>query len=122
REVQVPKERALVSAVIYNRLKRHMPLAIDATIRYYTNNWQRPILQSELQKDEPYNSRLHTGLPPTPLGNPGLASIKAAAHSAHVSYLYYVRKPGNSGEHNFSSNEAKFEKDVQAYQNAQKKK
>jgi uncharacterized YceG family protein len=120
REVQVPKERPLVAAVIYNRLRRHMPLAIDATIRYYTDNWQRPILESELEKNEPYNSRLHTGLPPTPIGNPGLASIKAAAKPAHVSYLYYVRKPGKSGEHNFSSTAAKFDQDVAAYQRAQK--
>ena len=79
REAQLPRERRLVSAVIYNRLKQGMPLGIDATIRYATNNWQRPIRQSELDKPGPYNSRLNRSLPPTPIGNPGLASIKAAA-------------------------------------------
>jgi peptidoglycan lytic transglycosylase G len=118
REVQVPKERAYVSAVIYNRLKQGMTLSIDATIRYYTNNWTRPIRQSELDKDEPFNTRINRGLPPTPIGNPGLASLKAAAHPAKKSYLYYVRKPGKSGEHAFSSTDAQFEKDVQKYKEA----
>jgi uncharacterized YceG family protein len=118
REAQLPRERALVSAVIYNRLKRGMPLGIDATIRYYTNNWKRPIRQSELQADEPFNTRLNRGLPPTPIGNPGLASLKAAANPANKPYLFYVRKPGNSGEHAFSSTDAQFQRDVAKYQNA----
>ncbi|HET9768280.1 MAG TPA: endolytic transglycosylase MltG, partial [Thermoanaerobaculia bacterium] len=94
REVQVPKERALVSAVIYNRLKQGMTLGIDATIRYYLNNWTGRLKQSELDKDEPYNTRLNRGLPPTPIGNPGLASLQAAAHPARSKYLFYVAKPG----------------------------
>jgi uncharacterized YceG family protein len=118
REAQLPRERALVSAVIYNRLKQGMPLGIDATIRYYTNNWQRPIRQSELQADEPYNSRINRGLPPTPIGNPGLASLKAAAKPANKPYLFYVRKPGNSGAHAFSSTDAQFARDVKKYQDS----
>ncbi len=118
REVQVPRERALVSAVIYNRLKQGMTLSIDATIRYYTNNWTRPIRQSELDADEPFNTRVNRGLPPTPIGNPGLASLKAAAHPADKKYLFYVRKPGKRGEHAFSSSDAQFERDVQKYQKA----
>jgi uncharacterized YceG family protein len=116
REAELARERPLVAAVIYNRLKQGMPLGIDATIRYYTNNWQRPIRVSELQKDEPFNTRLNRGLPPTPIGNPGLASLKAAAHPAHKPYLFYVRKPGNSGAHAFSSTDAQFERDVAKYQ------
>jgi UPF0755 protein len=116
REAELPRERALVSAVIYNRLKRGMPLGIDATIRYYTNNWQRPIRVSELQSREPYNTRLHSGLPPTPIGNPGLASLRAAAHPAHVGYLFFVRKPGKSGAHAFSSTDAQFARDSRRYQ------
>ena len=61
-----------------------MPLGIDATIRYYENNWTRPLRVSELERDSPYNTRLNRGLPPTPIGNPGLASIKAAANPARV--------------------------------------
>jgi peptidoglycan lytic transglycosylase G len=120
REAQVARERPLVSAVIYNRLKQGMPLAIDATTRYATNNWERPILQSELDKQGPYNTRLKRGLPPTPIGNPGLASLKAAAKPSSKKYLFYVRKPGKSGEHAFSSTDAQFEKDVAKY-NASRK-
>ena len=82
REAQLDKERPLIASVIYNRLRDGMPLGIDATIRYETRNWQRPIRQSELDADTPYNTRLRRGLPPTPIGNPGLKSIKAAAHPA----------------------------------------
>jgi UPF0755 protein len=116
REAELPRERPLIAAVIYNRLKRGMPLGIDATIRYYTNNWQRPIRVSELQSHEPYNTRLRTGLPPTPIGNPGLASLRAAAHPAHVGYLFFVRKPGKSGAHAFSSTDAQFARDSKRYQ------
>ena len=111
REAQLPRERPLVAAVIYNRLKQGMPLGIDATIRYYMNNWQRPIRVSELEADEPYNTRLNRGLPPTPIGNPGLASLQAAAHPAHKPYLFFVRKPGKCGAHAFSSTDAQFERD-----------
>jgi UPF0755 protein len=116
REAELPRERPLIAAVIYNRLKRGMPLGIDATIRYYTNNWQRPIRVSELKSHEPFNTRLHTGLPPTPIGNPGLASLRAAAHPAHVRYLFFVRKPGKSGAHAFSSTNAQFTRDYRRYQ------
>jgi uncharacterized YceG family protein len=116
REAQLDSERPLVASVIYNRLKLDMPLGIDATIRYYTNNWARPIRVSELKADEPYNTRLHRGLPPTPIGNPGLASLKAAAHPATTKYIFYVRKPGNSGAHAFSSTDAQFLRDQQRYQ------
>jgi hypothetical protein len=118
REAELPRERPLVSAVIYNRLRQGMPLGIDATIRYYTNNWQRPIRVSELEADEPYNTRLNRGLPPTPIGNPGLSSLRAAAHPAHKPYLFYVRKPGKSGAHAFSSTDAQFERDVARYQHS----
>jgi len=115
REASVPRERRLVAAVIYNRLKEGMPLGIDATTRYSTNNWKRPIRQSELDRDEPYNTRIRRGLPPTPIGNPGLASIKAAANPANRDYLYYVQKPGKSGEHAFSSTDAEFQRDYERY-------
>jgi UPF0755 protein len=121
REVQVPRERRLVAAVIYNRLHQGMPLGIDATIRYATHNWTRPLRVSELNRNSAYNTRLRRGLPPTPIGNPGLASLKAAARPANVSYLYYVVKPNTCGEHAFSSTDAKFQRDSAAYQRALKK-
>ena len=96
-----------------------MPLQIDATIRYYTNNWTRQIKQSELSDDEPYNLSLNRDLPPTPIGNPGLASMKAAAKPSKKSYLYYVRKANDkSGEHAFSSTDAQFAKDLKRYQDS----
>jgi uncharacterized YceG family protein len=94
RETLAPKERPLVAAVIYNRLKAGMPLGIDATIRYGLHvPGTEPLHQSQLDSDNPYNTRRFAGLPPTPIGNPGLASMQAAAHPAHVDYLYFVRKP-----------------------------
>jgi UPF0755 protein len=115
REAQIARERPLIASVIYNRLKADMPLGIDATIRYDTNNWQRPIRVSELEADTPYNTRLRTGLPPTPIGNPGLKSIEAAARPARTDYLFFVRKPGDSGEHAFSSTDAEFQRDYDRY-------
>jgi UPF0755 protein len=116
REAQLDRERPLIASVIYNRLKSGTPLGIDATIRYQTRNWQRPIRQSELEADTPYNTRLRRGLPPTPIGNPGLKSIKAAANPAKTDYMFFVRKPGKSGEHAFSTTNAQFERDVARYQ------
>src|SRR5581483_6038951 len=94
RETVAPDERPLVAAVIYNRLHDRMPLGIDATIRYGLHvPGTKPLLESELNSDNPYNTRKFLGLPPTPIGNPGRASMQAAAHPAHVNYLYFVRKP-----------------------------
>lgn len=118
REAQLEKERPLIAAVIYNRLHEGMPLGIDATIRFATGNYEEPLTESELAVDSPYNTRLSAGLPPGPIGNPGLASIEAAAHPAKVDYLYYVVKPGACGEHSFSPSAAEFEADVAAYDEA----
>jgi len=94
KETLSPDERQLVAAVIYNRLHARMPLGIDATLRYGLNiPPTESIHESQLASDSPYNTRKHLGLPPTPIANPGLASMQAAAHPAHVNYLYFVRKP-----------------------------
>ncbi len=117
-EAQVAKDRALIAAVIYNRLKLGMPLGVDATTRYETGNYgadARPIRQSELKDDTPYNTRINTGLPPTPISNPGLAALKAAARPANVSFLYYVVKPCANGAHTFSTSDAKAREAVDAY-------
>ena len=102
-EAQVPSERPLVAAVIYNRLHAHMPLGIDATLRYGLHvPPTQSLTESELHDPTPYNTRLHDGLPPTPINNPGLAAMRAAAHPAHVDYLYFVRKPDHR-HHYFTS-------------------
>ena len=108
KETVAPRERKLVSAVIYNRLHNKMPLGIDATIRYGLNiPGTQSLTKAAIASDNPYNSRRFTGLPPTPIANPGLASIKAAAHPAAVDYLYYVRIPGTK-RHFFTSSESEF--------------
>ena len=115
REAMVARERRLVAAVIYNRLRLGYPLGIDATLRYALGNQTRALRQSELQLDSPYNTRNRQGLPPTPIGNPGLASIQAAANPARSKVLYFVVKPGTCGEHAFSTTEEQFQRDAQRY-------
>jgi UPF0755 protein len=121
REAQVARERRLVASVIYNRLRQGIPLGIDATIRYALNQWNRPLRQSELATSSPYNTRTNAGLPPGPIGNPGLASIKAAARPARSKYLFYVVKPGTCGEHAFSATDAEFQEDVARYNAARER-
>jgi UPF0755 protein len=108
KETIAPDERRLVAAVIYNRLHAGMALGIDATIRYALHvPGNEPLHESQLQNPTPYNTRLHTGLPPTPIANPGLASIQAAAHPGKVDYLYFVRKP-DKVHHFFTASEQEF--------------
>ena len=103
-EAQVPSELPLVSAVIYNRLHDGMTLGMDSTLRYGLHvPGTQALTQSELANPTPYNTRLHAGLPPTPIGNPGLAALQAAANPAHVDYLYFVRKPDHK-HHYFTAN------------------
>ncbi len=94
KEALAPAERPKIAAVIYNRLRERMPLGIDATIRYALRvPGTESLRESQLSSDTPYNTRKFLGLPPGPISNPGLASIRAAAHPARVDYLYFVRKP-----------------------------
>jgi UPF0755 protein len=115
REAGTAHDRPLVAAVIYNRLHKGMPLGIDATLRYHLRDWTHPLRQSQLALDTPWNTRLHLGLPPGPIGSPGLASIQAAARPAKVNYIFYVARPCGNGASNFSSTDAQFQRDVAAY-------
>jgi len=109
REVVVPSERRLVAAVIYNRLHLKMPIGIDAALRYGLHiPSTQSITQAELNSNSPYNVRKFRGLPPTPIGNPGLASLQAAAHPAHVDYIYYARKK-DKRHHFFTASYAAFQ-------------
>jgi cell division protein YceG involved in septum cleavage len=117
-EAGLESQRKLVAAVIYNRLHDGMPLGIDATTRFATGNYTRPLTESELAVDSPYNTRTHTGLPPGPIDSPGLASIEAAAHPAKADYLFYVAEPGACNKLAFSSTEAEFNADVERYNSA----
>jgi UPF0755 protein len=96
KEALAADERPKVARVIYNRLHAHMNLGLDATTRYGLHvPGTEPLHESQLQSDNPYNTRNPNilGLPPTPIANPGLASIQAAAHPAPGDWLYFVRKP-----------------------------
>jgi UPF0755 protein len=103
REAYVPEERVLISAVIHNRLDAGMPLGIDATLRYFLNKWDSELTESDLETDTEYNTRLYTGLPPTPICNPGLASIEAALNPADEDYLYFVVTDTEKHTHKFST-------------------
>jgi cell division protein YceG involved in septum cleavage len=124
REAKVASDRAKVAAVIYNRLHREMPLGVDATI-YYAIEVQRNIptytkelTEADLHMNSAFNTRTHVGLPPTPIANPGLAAIEAAAHPAAVSYLYYVNAADGCGEMAFSNTATEFETNAAAYNEA----
>jgi uncharacterized YceG family protein len=127
REAETARDRPLVAAVIYNRLREGIPLGIDATTVYAIElrrgiaTYTGELTESQLRIDSPYNTRTHKGLPPTPISNPGRASIEAAAHPRHVSYLYYVAAANGCGEHVFSKTYAEFQKNAAAYAAAVKK-
>ena len=115
REASVPSERRLIAAVIYNRLHNRMQLGIDATLRYGLHiPPTKSITESELASSNPYNTRRFYGLPPTPIANPGLAAMQAAAHPAHVDYLYYVRKPDHK-HHFFTASAGAFDNYLAAH-------
>jgi uncharacterized YceG family protein len=110
KETVAPEERRLVAAVIYNRLRLRMVLGIDATIRYGRNvPGTEPLKQSDIDSDDPYNTRKRAGLPPTPISNPGLASLRAAARPAQVDYLFFVRKP-DGVHHFFTASQSEFDR------------
>lgn len=118
KEVRLDQERPIVAAVIYNRLKKKMPLQIDATVRYALGDWERSLSNSDKNIRSPYNTYLVEGLPPGPICNPGLSSIKAALHPAKVDYLYYVLIDAKTGQHAFTQS---YEEFLKAKQRARQK-
>ena len=108
REALVPAERPMVAAVIWNRLRIDMLLQIDATIQYALGKTKPVLTYEDLKIDSPYNTYKHKGLPPTPISNPGLAALQAAADPAGVDHLYYVARNDGSGRHYFSNDYAQF--------------
>ena len=107
REASIPEERPLVAAVVYNRLEIGEILGIDATLRYIDPNPDDGLTESDLAIDSPYNTRLYEGLPPTPIANPGIDSIRAALEPADSDVRYYVLC-GDDGSHEFSSDYERF--------------
>lgn len=114
-ETRVDAERGMVARVIYNRLKQGIPLGIDATYLYALGERKETLTASDLAIDSPYNLRANAGLPPTPIGAPGAASLQAAADPARGDWLYYVLADCD-GNHAFSAGNAEFLEDKRAYQ------
>jgi len=113
REAKADDERALMAGVYYNRLRAGMPLDVDATIEYIFPEHHDVITRRDLQIDSPYNTYLHNGLPPTPIANPGKASIDAAFAPRRSTYLYYVYR--GDGHHAFASTLHEHEANVERY-------
>jgi UPF0755 protein len=121
RETAVPSERGLVASVIYNRLHDGTPLGIDATTRFQYNDWIHPIRSSWLRSPSRYNTRIHDGLPPGPIGSPGIASIQAAANPPRTKYRYYVADCNHPDHHVFARTQAAFDAAAARYQRARLK-
>jgi UPF0755 protein len=122
-EAKLSDERPLVASVIYNRLKKDVPLGVDSSIIYASKlegKWRNDgkVYKSDVDRRSPYNTRLHAGLPPGPIAAPGKSSLEAALYAADTDYLYYVREPSrDDGAHNFYNNEHDFGVGVQALRN-----
>ena len=101
-------ERAMIAAVIYNRIEAGMPLQIDSTIMYVLPEHKDVLTVEDTKIDSPYNTYQNTGLPPTPIANPGLASIKATLSPASTQALYYALD-AESGTHKFFTNYGEFQ-------------
>ena len=112
-EAATQADRDKVASVIYNRLRDHMPLQLDATTRYATGNYTKPLTDAQLNSSSPYNTRNHAGLPPTPINSPGLSALQAAAHPATTNDLYFFAKHC-SDKTVFFSNYTEFQNAVNA--------
>jgi UPF0755 protein len=122
-EAKLEEDRPLVASVIYNRLQKNIPLAVDSTVIYASKlegkwRYDGKVYLSDIQRRSPYNTRIFSGLPPGPVASPGESSLKAALNPASSDYLYYVRNPDrDDGAHNFYNNSRDFEAGVQALRN-----
>lgn len=114
-EAKVDGERRKIASVIYNRLEVGEKLGIDATVLYALGEHKDTLTVSELAVDSPYNTRLYAGLPPTPIGAPGIESLRAAADPAPGDLFFYVVSDCE-GHHAFSETAAQFARDKAAYQ------
>lgn len=122
RETPIEKERPLVASVFTNRLAKEMPLMTDPSVIYaalLAGRYRGAIYQSDLNADSPYNTYKRAGLPPGPICNPGLASLKAAMNPAKTDYLYFVAASADPAGHSrFAATLEEHERNVQAYRRA----
>jgi UPF0755 protein len=107
REAKFDEDRGKIARVIYNRLQQGMPLEIDATVEYALGTYKPRLTYDDLKVESPYNTYLHTGLPPAPIANPGLASIAAALAPADGNWLYYL-VCDSEGHHAFTNSYSEF--------------
>jgi len=124
KEGKLAEERPLIASVFLNRMRRNMKLDCDPTTIYAAlleDRYRGTIYRSDLDNGHPYNTYRHTGLPPGPIANPGLASIRAALAPADSDSLYFVARADGSGGHEFSSNIAAHENAVSRYHRALRK-
>jgi UPF0755 protein len=125
RETAVDAERPLVASVFENRLDKNMPLKTDPSVIYgleLTGQWRGTIYASDLARETPYNTYLHPGLPPGPVANPGIPSLRAAMDPARTNYLYFVAASANAqGRSLFASTLDEHNHNVAEYRAAQKK-
>lgn len=113
REVITPDDRRVVSGILWSRIGHGVAMAADATIRYALNNWDKPLTVTDLKTNSPYNSRTNAGLPPGPIGNPGLDTLKAAMDPKETDYFYYLSAP--DGKTIFSKTLDEHNANVQKY-------
>ena len=119
KETGRPEERPVIASVFLNRLERRMRLESDPTVIYGLNNFSGNLRRKDLSKPTPYNTYLIRGLPPGPIANPGLESIKAVLYPAETKYLYFVSK--NDGSHFFSKTLSEHNRAVRIYQKKRRK-
>lgn len=114
KETSVGDERPHISAVFHNRLKKHIPLQSDPTVIYGLSNFDGNLRKKDLSHPSPYNTYRWAGLPPGPIANPGVQSIRAALYPVPSANLYFVSK--NDGTHQFSATLIEHNKAVEKYQ------
>lgn len=120
REAKFEDDRPIVSSVIHNRLKMGMPLQVDATVQYLLGYqpseqswWKQHLSLDDLKRDSPYNTYQYSGLPPTPIANAGLSSLKAAVNPARTDYLYYVSD--KSGKNHYAKTLEEHNSNIKKY-------
>ncbi len=118
KETPAALDRPLVASVLQNRLAKDMPLMTDPTVIYAAmldKQYRGTIYESDLKRDSAYNTYRHTGLPPGPICNPGVASLQAAMQPAGSNYLYFVADPAVAGHSRFAATLEQHERNVIAY-------
>ncbi|MEO0192604.1 MAG: endolytic transglycosylase MltG [candidate division WOR-3 bacterium] len=111
RETKLDEERPIIAGIFMNRLRKRMPLASNSALGYVLGKNPAWLTEEDLMIESPYNTYKRLGLPPTPICNPGLASIDAVLHPRETNYLYFVAT--REGKHLFSSTYEEHQRNVE---------